>query len=91
MKNENVESNDFVDGDIPVDEVENTVPLAYEDYYLSNIVSSLNDVKTNQHTMINNQDTIIASFQNLNSSCSAIVMLVAIIFCYLFIDKILNR
>lgn len=67
-------------------------PAAY-DYpygYYNDVINHLDSIKTNQETLIQKQDVIIAFGQQRNTDFKLISVLLGIIICYMFIKSILN-
>lgn len=87
MKNEIIE-NEIVNDEFVYDEIQ---PLdAYDNYYYQQILSSLNDVKENQNTIIENFQTNIACHQVHNNSFNVICVLLGIVVCYMIIRDMLH-
>lgn len=82
---ENIEEN--------VENTENDVVSATYDYpysYYNDVINHLDTIKTNQETLLQKQDVIIAFGQQRNTDFKLISVLLGIVICYMFIKSILN-
>ena len=66
------------------------IAFDYTDRYYENVLSSLNTITTNQDTILENQSTLIEQNNNLNTLTSCILFVLAIVFIYDFVKKILK-
>ncbi len=83
---ENVVENNVVDDESDIQ----AQAYDYYDSYYTSVLNNLNQIKTNENTIIKNQETVIACCQQYNSQLTLISFLIAIILCYNFIKSILK-